>query len=168
RPVAAALDRFQSQRGLLLPDSYRDFALRFGPGELGGLLRLTAPGYPGDDTLDLAEHDAFMHSGDDGLIQDHGHPELLTSLFYFASTYAGDTLGWDTREFRDSRHHEYDIYLLPRYKDEGISHLATNFVGLIDDLLAGRLLPSLMPDERHAWSVFEPFVVHPDTTGGKS
>jgi hypothetical protein len=77
KPTTDTLDRFETQTGLPLPRSYRHFAAVFGPGELAEFARLCAPGYPGDDTLDLYDRNRFTHGGEDILTDLYGEPERV-------------------------------------------------------------------------------------------
>jgi hypothetical protein len=142
KPTADALDRFEAQTGLPLPHSYRDFAVVFGPGELAEFARLCAPGYPGDDTIDLYEHNRFTHGGEDILTDLYGEPERVARLIFFGSTVGGEHLGWDPDEVQNPQANEYAVYGLARLLKRPVK-LAPSFRAFVEGLLSGRVAEQL-------------------------
>jgi len=121
-PDASALDEFEHNSGFLLPESYRRFVLRFGPGTFENIDEATvaSPGYPKTyDDYDLARLNrgyGVRDWPDDEIRMSFGpNVDRVRRLILFASTSGGDRYGWDPLDPTDESAHEYGVYLLPRH-----------------------------------------------------
>jgi hypothetical protein len=163
KPTIGSVDAFEASTGFKLPTSYRQFTLSYGPGELAEYLRIRAPGYPGDIDLDLAEYNRFLHSGDDLLRETYGQPELLASLWYFGSSFMGDSFGWNASEPTGTGKFEYAIYALPRVGKNTVK-VALSFNEFVRGILQGIVMEALgitaYIEEKPAPS-FQPHVIVP-------
>jgi hypothetical protein len=162
KPSTVEVDGFESQHKLKLPKSYREFVLEFGPGELGGF-RLAAPGSSHDDVADLGLLNKRIHEGERVLIDQYQHESLVHRMFFFASSYAGDLIGWDPHEVTDANEHVYAIFCLTRV-ERTVVRLANSFVELVRSIIRKALpvpLRNVQPRTSAERKEFRPFAVPP-------
>lgn len=136
KPRRNAFGEFEKHLGFRLPPSFRDFASVFGPGEFGAYVRLRAPGFAGNEALDLSECHRFTHEGDDILGEVYGDPERIRRLVFFATSFTGDIFGWDPADVTDERAPEYAIWGLPRHQN-ALVRVAATFPEFVDGVLRG-------------------------------
>jgi hypothetical protein len=98
KPTPAVISAYEAATGFKLPEDYCDFIQVFGPGELGRVFRIKAPGYP---TLGFsADLDAF-NSGFNRLRDNPEsvgiceRKEQFKRLHFFAATDGGEAIAWD-------------------------------------------------------------------------
>lgn len=113
--IDAALKRIEGELGIRLPASYAAFIREFGPGEIGGYFRIYGPPIPGfrDCGNDILEENRSWRDPD-GMWAESGDPKLVARLVCFSTTIGGDACFWDPEDVRNSRTHEYGIYVLSR------------------------------------------------------
>jgi hypothetical protein len=132
KPGKKELDRFEETSGVKLPRSYRDFAQRFGAGELAGYYRIAVP-LNVSSRYDLARFNQAAH-GDKAAQpwEGQGPPHVIDRVVFFASTIGGEMYAWDPADSRNARAREYSIYLFPRISE--IEQVAGSFRGFIQDV----------------------------------
>lgn len=134
----AELDRFETETGILLPASYREFMTRFGAGEFtgawseaefGGDLEICAP-------LHSSEHFRLQRPLGEEAYDFLNDKELRGRMIWFASEHNGDQYGWDPEDVTDEAAHECAIYVDMRHKD-GPEKIASTFREFIEDYCFG-------------------------------
>jgi hypothetical protein len=141
-PRPEALDAYEEASGLKLPEGYRHFALRLGPGDVGGdHFRIAAPGYPKNrDTVDLAKmskrYRGLADLPHEDLAAKYDDPERVRRLVAFCDTGGGDYYGWDPQDVRDAASHEYGVYLVPRH-GKSVENVAGSFLEFIGEYCLG-------------------------------
>ena len=113
--INSALKRVERELGIRLPAGYKAFIHQFGPGEIGGYFRIFGPAIPkfrdwGNDIV--KENQGWR--GPRSVWTKYGRPELVSRLVCFSTTIGGDACFWDPGDVRDSRRHEYGVYVLSR------------------------------------------------------
>jgi len=156
RPAAAeleaALDDFQARAGFRLPDSYREFLHRFGPGELSGYFRISGP-IPArlrgrvSEAFDIDAQRAMLDDPE-GYWAEAVAPTLTRRLVLFAETIGGDWLFWDVGDVRDAARAEYGVYGFARGDRHHGGLVADGFAAFIIDVCLGRGFPV---NPRHPW-----------------
>lgn len=108
------LDRFEDESGVKLPHSYREFAQRFGAGELAGYYRLSVP-VAVANKYNLSQFNAETHGAPEDAMWEYSAPaEVISRIIFFADTIGGESYAWDPKEIRDTATNEYAIYHFPR------------------------------------------------------
>jgi hypothetical protein len=133
--VNAALKRVEGELGTRLPAGYVAFIHQFGPGEIGGYFRIHGPPIPGfrDYGSDILEENRSWREPD-GAWASSGDPELVARLICFSSTIGGDACFWDPEDVRNSRAHEYGIYVLSRGSmDMKVEEAASSFKEFVEE-----------------------------------
>jgi hypothetical protein len=144
-PTAAALDEFERAENFALPEGYRRFVLRFGPGSFrgrGAQVSVASPGYPKDlPWFDLARLNRWYRRldwDDEELRAMYGaNTARVRRLVLFASDDGGDDYGWDPRDVTVPGRHEYGVYHLPRHGRPVMRRVARSFA----EFVARRCLP---------------------------
>jgi hypothetical protein len=145
KPGTSALDAYEAATGFRLPESYSQFVLAFGPGELGGLFMIAAPGYPDhpDEDIDLGrmsrgfrKRAGFERRSDEDLAGWHDDPRRARRLVLFAKDIGPDYYGWDPEDVRDTEAHEYGIYAL-MHSDPRVLNIAGSFREFIEEYCLG-------------------------------
>jgi len=137
KPTLEDLDRFESEAGFHLPQDYRDYALTFGPGDIGSReWSFLTPGFPqAGKNVDLAEanawHKKYVIDGetDAELARMFGDAARARRLVVFCSTrLVGDIFAWDPGEVTDAARHDYAIYMIPaEANNPPFGRIATSF-----------------------------------------
>jgi hypothetical protein len=141
KPTSNDLDAFEKASGLKLPKSFREFALRFGAGELAGYYRLAVP-LPVHNDYDLAHFNQTAHGPEeDDLWEGTASPEVIKRLVFFGATIGGEMYAWDPMEIRDTKSLEYAILYFPQ-GEQGIE-VAGTFSELLENVW---LKPKLQED----------------------
>lgn len=148
-PTEAALDAYEQDTGTRLPQSFREFLLKFGPGELADEYQIVSPGYEDySDAVDLATlnrrfqgYTSMTQRTDESLAEEFGDAARARRLVLFASTFGGDRYGWDPDDVRDPAEPEYGIYLVPH--PGPIKEVATSFVEWVISLRSSQFIPAL-------------------------
>jgi hypothetical protein len=145
RPEVEDLDRFESEFGSKLPDDYREFALTFGPGELG--IRewcFRTPGFAESGrSFDLAEANGGIDNrglpnASDVALARRGDPTLIRRLVLFCSGgFDGDYFCWDPTEVTNPEKHEYAIYITCDALDPMTQRASSGFHEFVLDYLLG-------------------------------
>jgi hypothetical protein len=133
KPKSKDIWRFQRETGIALPPSYTAFIRRFGPGELGALLRITAPGYPKRPAIDLLAFSRRINVVSMAADYSFECRGGASSLLFFGSNYGGDLFAWDTSQHANG---EYRIIAFPRHNQVAVE-LARTFKRLIADVVRG-------------------------------
>jgi hypothetical protein len=132
--IDAALDRVEADLGIRLPAGYRAFIHQFGPGEIGGYFRIYGPPITGfrDYGNDILEENRSWREPD-GAWASSGDPKLVARPVCFSTTIGGDACFWDPEDVRNSRAHEYGIYVLSRGNmDMKVEEAASSFKEFIE------------------------------------
>jgi len=145
RPKPEDLDRFEAEFGFKLPADYREFALAFGPGELGeGEWSFKTPGFPGaGPDFDLAESNGGVANRglpkySDAELSEDGDPALIRRLVWFCKGgMEGDQFSWDPTEVTDPEKHEYAIYITCGNLKPMTQRVASGFREFMMDYLLG-------------------------------
>jgi hypothetical protein len=140
-PGPASLDEYEAATGSRLPESYRQFILRFGPGELAEKFTIAAPGYSehrSSQRIDLAVMNRrFQDLPDDFFASGWDDPRQARRLILFCERTGGaDYCGWDPEDVRDPAAPEYGIYAL-WHGDRRVMNVAGSFHEFIEDYLFG-------------------------------
>jgi hypothetical protein len=138
------LDGYEARTGLKLPESYREFVLRFGPGELASTFQIAAPGYARYDVkVDLDRLTPWFRrvSGldtrsDAELANTYDDPARARRVVLFCTTFGGDYYGWDPQDVNDPAAPEYAVYILARH-DTRVRKVADSFRAFIEDYCLG-------------------------------
>jgi len=137
-PDAVALDEFERTSGFHLPESYRRFVLRFGPGTFDSIdeVSVASPGYPKTyryfDLARLNRADVVRDWPDDEIQMSFGpNVARVRRLILFATTSGGDRYGWDPLDLTDESAHECGVYLLPRHGKPLMRRTGKNFVEFV-------------------------------------
>jgi hypothetical protein len=137
KPTEAALRAFEQAHNLLLPKSYRDFAIVFGPGELAGLYRLATPLTLSND-YELTKFSQNLHGdADERLLEGFGSADE-TGRFLFFSDGGGCFYGWKLDEMADPASREYAIY---EFDFPPMKRVATTFQEFVTEYI---LKPSVV------------------------
>jgi len=146
----ADLDAFETDRGMKLPTSYREFAKQFGRCTLGsGCHEFAIPSVADGDgsRYDLTAFDRQMHGiAVAGIGPSWGTktPEIATGLVFFSSDEGGDAYGWYPHEVTDAVGNEYAIY--GRF-DETYKRVASSFAEFVMVHCLGEDLSNWREDE---------------------
>lgn len=132
KPTRAELDAFEAARGWRLPSSYCTYAMLFGAGELVGEYDIAAPGYvlwPNWDLLQFSQRTAAYFTT---VAEDYEDSDLVTRLFYFASSKGSLTFGWDVGTRAENEANEYPIYQVSNASEPEL--VATSFRAFIESV----------------------------------
>lgn len=137
-----ALDEYEAANGFKLPESYRQFVLALGPGELGERFAIAAPGYPRNKFhVDLTKLNRVVHEletlPEDQLREAVSDPQQFRRLVFFGRTSGADVYGWDPQDVRDPAGPEYGIYEAPRH-DPVVVNVAGSFPEFVEKFCLGR------------------------------
>jgi hypothetical protein len=133
-----------------LPESYRQFCMQFGVGEVSEFYRIAAPLSVKSD-YELSQFNSDWHGApDEQLLDIYGTPEFTNDLYFYCSTIGGEAYVWRLSESTDSKNHEYAIYHVPR--SQPVARVASNFHDFIVDYTQ-RPVPN-HPDGRFAFTFF--------------
>jgi hypothetical protein len=136
-PTARTIEKFESDTGITLPKSYKEFAELFGAGELAGYYRFTVP-LGRSDQYDLATFNETSHgSSDDDTWGEYASPQVLEKVLFFASTIGGELFAWRTDEVTNSKNSEYAVYRFLRRPK--LREVAKSFEEFFDKCLKGKL-----------------------------
>jgi hypothetical protein len=129
KPTPSVLDAFEIANSIKLPESFRQFAQKFGTGELTDHFRIFVPMEGTDDEQvkwGLRAFNNKMRAG--GWLDDLKPHEIASRLFFFGSTIGGLAYAWDPGAPRDATRHEYPVYEV-RHE---ISKVASTFEEFIE------------------------------------
>ena len=128
------LSEYEQLLGIKFPNSYKEFILVFGVGELA-YHRIYGPvSDPTRKDMDIAEEDRLIHGKrEDELLSEYGTFEEMEKFVFFSSSTRGDFYGWLTTEFTDKAKFEYRIYEFRR--SPPIRPVADSFEQFIDDIV---------------------------------
>jgi hypothetical protein len=150
KPTQAMISEYEVATGFKLPLDYREFIQVFGPGELGRVFRIKAPGYPtlGYPT-DLgafnSSFDEFRH--DPTKLGVYERQEQFKRLHFFAATDAGEAIAWGPN-YHDVDRDDYWVYILLR-SSNAPELLAVSFKKFIFDVCLGDGYFRFFAEETH-------------------
>jgi hypothetical protein len=150
KPAQAIISEYEAATGFKLPLDYCEFIQVFGPGELGRVFRIKAPGYPtmGYPTDLGAFNSSFDASRNDpAKLGVYERQEQFKRLHFFAATDGGEAIAWDPN-FHDPDRHDYGIYILLGSSDAP-ELLAVSFKKFIFDACLGDGYYRLFAEETH-------------------
>jgi hypothetical protein len=153
RAPDSALTRFETEFGVPLPPSYREFVERLGPGEFGGYFRVYAPGYGGKG-LDLAALVTLLRENADIYEGQYGDAPLVARMIPFADTIGGDVFVWDTGKPVKG---EYPILALISGGTKPIKVAPTFAAFVMDVVLGGRFGKLVKNPDFEAGNDFLPY-----------
>lgn len=147
-PIRASdteLDAFSTRIGHRLPESYRVFLRRYGPGWIHHRIKLLSP-LP----KPLQHHDLFRNTDErrwlygEELAASVPDPELMRRAVYFADNDYGDDYFWDPGEVTSRSSREYRIYwiMCRSANPEPIANSFADFVLWVDQWLRRELAES--------------------------
>lgn len=112
----AVLNEVESQLACRLPESYRAFMKRFGPGVVADRIRLPPLGVGSDGDYSLLGDTRGMRDLFRNRRPEYAPPNAawLGRLVYFGSDFYGDSYAWDTEDVTNSDVHECRVYHLQR------------------------------------------------------
>jgi hypothetical protein len=141
RAPDSALTRFETEFGVPLPPSYREFVVRLGPGEIGRYFRVYAPGYGGKG-LDLAALVTLLRENADIYEEQYGDAALVARMIPFADTIGGDVFVWDTKKAVKG---EYPVVALLNGGTKPVK-VAPTFAAFVTDVVLGGRFGKLVKD----------------------
>jgi hypothetical protein len=130
KPRPEDLDRFERESGFKLPDGYREFAMTFGPGCLDPGFYFYSPGFPSDQSVDLAARNLPSQPKEPG--GPHGGFLRFCHSDDFHASWA-----WDPEDVTDPDTHEYGIYLLGADGYDGPHKVASTFHEFVTSYVLG-------------------------------
>lgn len=140
------LDRYEHEINLSLPKSYRQFCLKFGPGQIVPPVRynIAAPGRdPWESDSELRHLNRIAKDSVSGVVDEYTADPLdvsrLSRALYFASDMIPQFYFWDTSELTSAENAEYAVYVIQRLGN--IERLADTFF----DFVANRCLVTGVP-----------------------
>ena len=162
----AALNELESQLDCRLPESYRAFMKRFGPGEVANRIDLPPLGVrdEGSHTL-LARTRSFR---DFFLRNRAGSSPRSTAwlgrLVYFGSDFYGDSYAWDPEDVTNSDPHECRVYHLERMRERNAEAVGWTLA----ELIQWALDPTLEEEGNSTGIQFVPFVLRAKVKPGRA
>lgn len=165
-PGQKDFQRFEAKYGMVLPQSYRSFVSRSGPGVLGDLFRIAAPGYGGmGHWFDLdrlnresirtapPEYIAEVHCR--GLDSDESADivKQLQRMVFFCTLEAEEFIGWDTLDESDAGPNEYGICIVPRMGPP--VYCCCSFYSFIYDICMGSGFKEFFHDDESSEAAFK-------------
>lgn len=154
KPRPEDLDRFERESGFKLPDSYREFVMTFGPGCLDPGFYFYSPGFPSDQSVDLAARNPSSQS------QKPEGPFGDFIRFCISDDFHG-SWAWKPEDVTDPGTHEYGIYLLGADGYDGPHKVASTFHEFVMSYVLGGGFHR--EEEPWKWKAGEPGL--PDTIG---
>lgn len=150
KPTQAIFSEYEAATGFKLPPDYCAFIQIFGPGELGRVFRIKAPGYsalgyPTDLGAYNSSFDEFRH--DPAKLGVYERQEQFKRLHFFAATDSGEAIAWDSN-YHDVDRDDYGIYILLR-SSNAPELLAVTFEKFIFDVCLGDEYFRLFSEETH-------------------
>ena len=141
KPPAEALDAYEAATGFRLPQGYRQFVLRIGPGEFGAFTTVYGPDYPGRRSpfphLARAGEEFRGHHldgrTDEDVRRSWADVARVRRLHVFAKSSGGDYFGWDPLDVRDESGDgpEYGVYELP-HSDPAVACVAASMLEFVE------------------------------------
>jgi predicted DNA-binding WGR domain protein len=137
KPTLQDLDAFEAASGFLLPRSYRDFALAFGPGELAQQFKIYTPGAfsKRNEQNGLAHFNESYRTWKKHFAGSPSLTEQAKRMIVFSTTVGGDSIGWDPEDVCDTVNHEYGIFNITRHND--VERIGNSFEKFILDYCLG-------------------------------
>ncbi|WP_171468895.1 SMI1/KNR4 family protein [Frigoriglobus tundricola] len=149
RPVAEGqLDKFEIRRNIKLPQSYRWFCKKFGPGSIRGQIwiNITAPEdppasatpRPGGHGIEALNEDIWstVFLDVDVYCPD---PKLIRNGLFFGSDIYTHHYFWNTNEVTDRANNELAVYVV--FREWKVYRLADSFESFIYDICLGKGIP---------------------------
>lgn len=136
RPTHQTIGEFERESGIALPESYKQFVMLFGPGQLANDVSIRVPNCVSANPvasrcslnyiMDLATWNRELRSegqlDENRVISLYKNPQLILRVLFFADNLAGDLFGWDPENPIPNSDGEYPIYVLRREDYEILEH----------------------------------------------
>jgi hypothetical protein len=140
KPTPKDILSFESTTGLLLPASYKEFILVFGPGTLAKEFQILSPKCKASsyDLLTVnQERFSQVPDPEEAVWSPFPTDELLQRFVTFCTTALGNhRFGWDPETITDSTLMEYAVYFHPRLERQA-KKVADSFGDFIENLCLG-------------------------------
>lgn len=151
---ASALDQFETQAGVALPVSYRSYCSVFGAGELGRLVEIAVPNYPGEAVKYSLEW--LQELAQDDLEYDEYSPDPAQHArsVFFANDITGAMYFFDPDDVTAPKENEYGVYRL--LSDFEVYRVADDFGAFVTEVVLGGQYELLVDDEESPEQIFRP------------
>jgi hypothetical protein len=162
--IENAFPQAESMLAFRFPESFRQYALTFGPGRLAEYFEVAVPGDPEWGSMDeiIEMNKASNKHAPRSYLEEIHHSDFdrIRRMIYFAETIEGDTIGWDPEEVTEKPAVEYRIYFVPRIGPP--TPLVDSFTAFVTEICLGSKLPTILPFNKSQWGielrqVFTPF-----------
>lgn len=123
---AAAIEKFEHEKGVRLPESYRDYCQVFGPGQLANAFNISVPGFEGEtETYSLA----FLTDSQVELAEQYGEAdadvEQLKRSIFFCIDNSGSIHFFDPATGTEVSPEEYSVFTL--FRNYEVEKTASDF-----------------------------------------
>jgi len=141
KPTKKDMDHFEETAGFQLPQSYREFAMAFGAGDLARKFKFATPGSK-DRAYDLSRfhRECRKFAVSDASLAyfpETDLPRALRMFWFSLDDIRSQYFGWDTLDLTDVKNHEYGIYILPDSK-RVILRIAGSFPEFVNEFCLSR------------------------------
>lgn len=161
-PSQADLTFAEDKLGIKLPDSYKEYVLKYGVGILCDLFTIYVPNSanPHLELVQMSQQDkSIIKENIEGNLWEYAEPavdtEWLQTLTPFGSSINGDTVCWDTN--RKLENGEYPIVILSSEQEYAVE-VATSMSEFIDFCLNGKIDELLPVGQGKKWKLPSTFV----------
>lgn len=135
RPDEQAIRELEQKAGVRLPKSYCEFMKGFGPGVLGNVFEISAPGYGRGELFDLWSLSRSVHETKTEADAYSPDPAQHDRFLFFARDVAVVFYAWDPNEVTNSDGSEFAIYA--QFRDWEVQRLASSFFEFITEVAVG-------------------------------
>jgi hypothetical protein len=138
RPTPKALDAYEVNSGLRLPESYRGFVLAAGAGMLCRAFEIVSRGNSAKERASIESlNELYREPQTPDVLREYSNdPERTLRLHIFCNCLIRNTfIGWDPGETMDLSRNEYAIHEPQR--TYGVTRLVDTFDGFLEDHVLG-------------------------------